>query len=102
MVDNSFQRILGIVLIITAIVIIALSIYNLVIIGKIRTDQEDINSKITSGEKQGSYGVNIIMILIGIVLGVYGIILVLPEEKTAKGIAALRGTRAVTGSVLTQ
>ena len=95
-----FQTILGVVLIISAVIIIALSIYNLIIIGKARTDLEDPNSKLTDGEKKGAYGVNVVLIIIGLVLGVYGFILVLPEEKAAKGLSSLRGTRSVSGSVL--
>ena len=95
-----FQTILGTILIVSAVIIVALSIYNLIIIGKARTDLEDINSKLSDGEKKGAYGVNVVMILIGVVLGVYGFILVLPEEKAARGLSSLRGTRSVSGSVL--
>jgi len=95
-----FQMILGVVLIITSIIVVILSIYQLVIIGKARTNLEDSKSTLTDGEKKGAIGVGIIIILAGIIMGVYGIVLVLPEEKTARGISALRGTRSISGEVL--
>lgn len=97
-----FQSILGVVLIISSIVIIVLAIYNLVIIGKATIDTEDAKSKITDGEKKGALGVNVIMILIGLVLGIYGIVLLLPEQKATAGLSSIRSSRSMSSSVLAQ
>lgn len=96
-----FQSVLGIVLVVTAVVIIALAIYNLVVINKATIDTEDIKAKITDGEKKGALAVNVILALIGCVLGVYGIVLLLPERKVAQGVQSMRGSRSLTGAVLT-
>ena len=98
----AFQTILGIVLIISAVIIIALSIYNLVIIGKATTSLNDPNAILTDGERKGAYAINIMMILIGLVIGVYGFVLLLPEEpvNTTRGVSALRGTRSLAGAVV--
>lgn len=90
-----FQSILGVILLISAIVIIALSIYNLVIIGKATISAEDVRATLTDGEKKGALGVNIILILIGLVIGIYGVILLLPEEKATANILPVRGPRSV-------
>lgn len=95
-----FQSILGVVLIVCALIIVILSIWHLVIIGKARTNLEDSNSTITDGEKRGAYGTNVILMIIGIVLGVYGVVLVLPTEKTVEGITKITGRRSAAGSVL--
>lgn len=97
---SQFQTILGIILIIIAVVMIALAIYNIIIVGKIRTSDVDAQSKISEGERRGAIVSNVIIILGSIVLGVFGFILVLPDKKSTSGLAALRNTRSVSGSVL--
>lgn|SRR5450755_2887507 len=96
-----FQTILGIILIITAVVIMAIAIYNMVVIGKATINTNDIKSTITDGERNGAIATNVFLILIGVVLGVYGIIILLPTDKITAGVPSLRASRALSGSVLT-
>jgi hypothetical protein len=102
-----FQTTLGVVLIIAAVIIIALAIYNLVVIGKATTTANDNNTILTQSERSGGYGVNIILILVGLVLGIYGFVLLLPEYSYApsdrprsEGTPIVRGTRSVSGNVV--
>lgn len=95
-----FQSVLGIILIISAIVIIALAIYNLVVISKATTSLTDVKATLTDGEKKGAQGTNVIIIIIALVMVVYGIVLLLPEPRPTAGIPALRGSRSLSGSVL--
>lgn len=103
---GEFQAILGVILIISAIIVIALSIYNLVVVGKATTNTSDPQATITDGERKGAIGVNVILIIVGLILGIYGIVLVLPDNKGSAGISesvgesTLRHSRSLTGSVL--
>src|SRR5579885_3540416 len=96
-----FQVTLGIVLIVAAVILIALAIYNLVIIGKATTTLNDQNAILTDGERRGGYGVNIIVILIGLVIGVYGFVLLVPEEGFRTETRTIKSTRSVSGAVVT-
>ncbi len=96
-----FQTVLGIILIVCAVVIIAIAVYNLFIINKSTTNNNDSNTKLTDAEKKGGMGINVILIIVGLILGVYGVVLILPEKYVpAGGAPVLRGTRSLSGSVL--
>jgi len=95
-----FQTVLGIILIICGIVIVAIAIFNLVIIAKATINPNDVNATLSSTEKNGGMGINFVSIVIGLVLAVYGVVLILPEQSIAKGASALRGSRSLSGSVL--
>ena len=97
---SNFQVGLGIVLIISAVVIIALSIYNMIIIGKATNTNNDSNATLTDGEQKGALAINVILILISIVLGVFGFIVLFPGEKHTKTVSTLRTTRSLSGSVV--
>lgn len=75
---TQFQTVLAAVLIITAIAIIAFSIYNMVIIGKAATTDEVTDTNLTVNEKSAVYAVNTITIILSVVIGVYGVILLIP------------------------
>lgn len=95
-----FQTILGIILIIVSVVLIALSIYQLSVIGKSRTNLQDAKSTLSDGEKRAAIVIGVIEIVIAIILGVYGVVLVLPEKNTPKAISSLRGPRSISESML--
>jgi len=95
-----FQSILGIILIVSAIVIIALTIYNLIVLSKATISANDVNATLTDAEKKGAQGTNIIVIIISLVIGIYGVVLLLPEDRATRGVPALRGQRSLSGSVL--
>ncbi len=95
-----FQSVLGIILIISAIVIIALAIFNLIIIGKATISDTDIKAKLTDGEKKACQGTNVIIIIISLVMVIYGVVLLLPEQRATAGVPALRTSRSLSGSVL--
>lgn len=96
-----FQTILGIVLIIAAVVIIAIAIYNLVIIGKATVDTNDLKAKLTDGERKGALAMNIILILVALIIGIYGVVVILPSDRATAGVSALRSSRSLSGAVLT-
>jgi uncharacterized membrane protein YjgN (DUF898 family) len=96
-----FQTILGIILIVAAVVIIAITIYNLVIIGKATVDTEDLKAKLTDGEKKGALALNIMLILVALVIGVYGVVIILPSDRATAGVPSLRTSRSLSGAVLT-
>jgi uncharacterized membrane protein YgaE (UPF0421/DUF939 family) len=102
-----FQITLGVVLIIAAVIILALAIYNMVVIGKATTTNNDANAILTQGERSSGYGVNVILILVGLVLGIYGFVLLVPEYQYRSGpmngsgvSPVVRGTRSVSGNVV--
>jgi len=97
---SNFQIGLGIVLIIAAVVIIALSIYNILIIAKATTTNNDANASLTDGEQKGGIAINVILILISIVLGIFGFIVLFPGEKHTKTVSTLRTSRSLSGSVV--
>lgn len=95
-----FQTVLGIILIVCGILVIAMAIYNLIIISKATINTSDPNATLNSTEKNAALAINVIYIVIGLVLAIYGVVLVLPEPRVAKGASAMRGSRSLSGSVL--
>lgn len=74
-----FQTVLAVVLLITAIAIIAFSIYNMVVIGKAVTTNDTADTTLTVNEKSAVYAVNTISIILSVVIGVYAVILLIPN-----------------------
>ena len=97
-----FQTVLGIVMIVVAVVLVALMLYNLIIIGKATTTASDSNATLSNGEKKGALASNVVAIVAAIVIGIYGVVILLPTEKATNGVAALRGSRSLSGSVLSR
>jgi len=96
-----FQTVLGIILLVVAVVIVAIAIYNLVIIGKATIDTEDVKARLTDGEKKGALAMNVVLILIALIVGVYGVVVLLPSDRAASTVPVLRSSRSISGSVLT-
>lgn len=81
---SQFQAVLGVILIISAIIIVTIAIFNLLILKDIETNNADPKSTITRSEKNAVLVTEIILILIGIILGIYGIMVVMPRRKHGK------------------
>lgn len=93
-----FQTVLGIILVITAVVIIAIAIYNLAILSKVPIDSQDSKSRVTDAEKKGSMATNVILIILALVIGVYGIIVLIPPSAPpppAAVVVSQRTSRAI-------
>jgi p-aminobenzoyl-glutamate transporter AbgT len=96
-----FQTVLGIVLIVTSIVIISIAVWNIWIGSKATTNDQDTLATITDSEKKGLLGANVILIIIALVLGVYGVVVILPSPKMTSEVPTLRASRSLSGTVLT-
>jgi len=77
-----FQTVMGAVLIIIALIMIAMAIYNMAVISHASTTDDDPKTTLSPMEKSGIYATNAIFILIAVILGVYGIVLLVPPKKT--------------------
>lgn len=88
-----FQSVLGIILVISAIVIIAIAIYNLAILSKATIDTQDAKARITDSEKKGAMATNAILIVLALVIGIYGIIVLLPPSAPPQQVAVVASQR---------
>lgn len=93
-----FQTVLGIILVIAAVVIIAIAIYNLAVLSKATIDTQDAKARITDAEKKGAMATNTILIILALVVGIYGIIILIPPAMPPQPAAVVvqqRTSRAV-------
>ena len=101
----AFQSILGIVMLVTSIIAIAIAIYNLTIISKATIESSDAKATITDGERKGAMAANVVAIVAALLIGVYGIVILLPAKGPSEPYmppvpSILRTERSLSGTVL--
>jgi hypothetical protein len=95
-----FQTVLGIILIVAAVILVAIAAYTLVVVSKSTTSSNDVNSNMTDMDRNGAIAANVITALIAVVIGVFGIIIVMPQKSGPKGTPAMQTSRSLSGTVL--
>ena len=94
---TNFQPTCGVIMIIIAIVMIIIGSYLTFVTARALSKDESQDAKLSKGEKQGGIATSVIAIIIGIAIGVYGIILVLPKQTRQKAKRIFSAKRPSTG-----
>lgn len=84
------QQIVAIIIIVVAVWLIIAGAYLAFASSKATSKDSDPNADLSKGEKQGAIALSVIQIIVGVILGVYAVILLLPSETAGKVGRALR------------
>lgn len=81
---TELQPVFGVVFLIVAVWLFVVGIYSAVVAGKATSSDTDPNASLSRGERMGAIAMNVIQILVGVFLGIWGVILLLPADKTSR------------------
>lgn len=77
----AFTSVAGLIFIIIAVWLFVVGLYWVVFAGRATDSSGDSNAKVSKGERQGALATAVIQMIVGVVLGVWGVILIIPQDR---------------------
>ena len=81
---TEFTTVAGVIFIVIAVWLFIVGLYLTIFSSRATDTAGDDDARVTKGERQGAIAVSVIQMIVGILLGVWGVILILPQDKTAR------------------